>query len=147
MIKFNVTTVALMQIGDKRNIFLFDMKALNESEVLDEHLTKVFDNDKIDIIGMSFHNDLREIAFGCPKLKFFKKIENLYDVQPMFASIYKKSDGQGLTKIVDAIIGKKVCKAEQMGNWELRPLRKSQMHYGALDAYILVELFERMKTE
>lgn len=134
-----------MQIGDKENIFLVDMKALNESQVLDDLLIKVFDNPNINIIGMSFHCDLGELAKGAPKLKFFKKIENLYDVQPMFAALYKKPEGQGLSKIVDAIIGKKVCKVEQMANWELRPLRQSQQHYSALDSYILVGLFEQMK--
>jgi ribonuclease D len=38
-----------------------------------------------------------------------------------------------------------------MSNWERRPLRKSQQHYGALDAYIMIDiikfLIEKAKTD
>jgi ribonuclease D len=29
-----------------------------------------------------------------------------------------------------------------MSNWERRPLRKSQQHYGALDAYIMIPIIK-----
>lgn len=38
-----------------------------------------------------------------------------------------------------------------MSNWERRPLRQSQQHYGALDAYIMIDiikfLIEKAKTD
>ena len=36
---------------------------------------------------------------------------------------------------------KKFCKFEQCSNWKARPLSKTQLHYGALDAGILIQIY------
>jgi len=38
-----------------------------------------------------------------------------------------------------------MSKYEQISNWNKRPLRKSQLHYGAMDAFILLKIYEEMK--
>ena len=40
-----------------------------------------------------------------------------------------------------------LCKFEQISNWEIRPLRQTQIHYAALDAHVLVQICERMAAE
>lgn len=40
-----------------------------------------------------------------------------------------------------------MSKYDQMSNWHNRPLRKAQMHYAALDAVVVLVLFEKLKEE
>jgi len=45
-----------------------------------------------------------------PHLNYFKRINELYEVQFMFAKLYDEKKGQGLAKIVETVTGKKLCK-------------------------------------
>lgn len=57
---------------------------------------------------------------------------------------FKEKGGIGLAAVATNLFeGKKLCKAEQMSNWENRPLRYTQEHYAAMDAWILVEMVPR----
>ena len=56
--------------------------------------------------------------------------------------IHELDNQIGLAKVATDLMGKEICKGEQMSNWELRPLRKTQQHYGALDAFVLIELLK-----
>ena len=49
-----------------------------------------------------------------------------------------------LAKVIMDLLGKNVCKVEQISNWERRPLRQSQLHYAYSDAQILVEVLKKL---
>ena len=45
---------------------------------------------------------------------------------------------------------KPISKYEQCSGWDYRPLRKSQLHYAALDAVLpmqLVKIMEKLETD
>jgi ribonuclease D len=57
----------------------------------------------------------------------------------------KPNSGKNLSELCKDLLGKQLDKAEQDSVWDRRPLRQSQLQYAALDAYCLIELFEKCK--
>lgn len=51
----------------------------------------------------------------------------------------------GLAKVVIDLFKVEMCKGEQMSNWEMRPLRLSQQHYAALDAFVLIDIIDSLE--
>ncbi|KAM6316013.1 exonuclease mut-7 homolog [Podargus strigoides] len=51
---------------------------------------------------------------------------------------------KGLSLLVQHVLGKPLDKAEQLSNWEKRPLREEQILYAASDAYCLLEIYEKL---
>ncbi|XGW09813.1 hypothetical protein V3C99_011796 [Haemonchus contortus] len=51
-----------------------------------------------------------------------------------------------LSDLSEKLLGTKLDKSEQCSNWTIRPLRASQKRYAAMDAYIVVEIFSKLKA-
>ena len=89
-------------------------------------------------IGHSFSGDVRML-----NQTFKTEIDpkNLVEVQKMI----KSKSTRGLKFMVNEYLQKDFCKFNQMSGWFLRPLRKSQIHYAALDAVAMIPIYELLK--
>ncbi|KAM3825575.1 exonuclease mut-7 homolog isoform 2-T5 [Vipera latastei] len=54
---------------------------------------------------------------------------------------------KGLSLLVQEVLGRPLNKAEQLSNWEKRPLREAQILYAASDAYCLLEVHAELSKD
>ena len=99
------------------------------------------------IVGFGFSADLSQFKKFCPQLHFIENIPRFVDAQTYYKLVYpgfKDDGGFSLARVCEKVMEKKLCKKEQMSNWENRPLRYSQEHYGAMDAWVLTEVMAKL---
>lgn len=49
-----------------------------------------------------------------------------------------------MSHICRKLLGKEICKAQTLTDWRRRPLRRNQKHYAAMDAYVVVRIYQRL---
>ena len=138
---------AILQLASHDETFIIDLLSLASAEKLDKQLIEIFTHPDTLLVGFGFDSDIFMFRKFLPNLEFTANIPRLLEVQEFFmavAKVLKWNSGNSLANVCKQVLGKQLCKSEQMSNWERRPLRKSQEHYALMDSWIMISLYERL---
>ena len=133
------SSIIQMANYEEKNIIIIDMmKLIKEKEFIDT-FNKFFSNKTF--VGYSFDtSDIEHFSSGIQNT--FKKA-NIIDLIDLYQ--YKYLDkAKGLKSMCNEILGINICKYEQCSFWENRPLKQSQLHYAAVDAFVCVSLYKKL---
>ena len=135
----NKETASILQIANynETTTLIIDLlKMKNDKEFF--NVFKDNFNDKI-FIGYAFNKSDIDQFFD--ELKIMFKYADIIDLVDLYRNKYMEN-APSLKIMCEKILGQKICKYEQCSNWENRPLKKSQLHYAALDAIVCVSIFK-----
>ncbi len=137
-IDFFSDKVRLIQIGNEKEIFVFDMFKIPE---IAEDLKPVLENK-----GLIGHNIKFDIKFLKTNFDIFPK--TVYDT--MIASQIL-SEGEKERHSLDAVsyrlLDNKIDKSQQTSQWNMETLTKEQIEYSANDVKVLREIFPIQKEQ
>lgn len=148
--------LALMQVATENNVYILDVTTIGNQlpELWNELGLILFGNKDIVKIGFGVAQDMTVIRNSLPALSSLKTHGQGYlDLMLLWRKLVEeynfifpyKGDpsftNKSLSKLVELCFGHRLNKSDQFSNWELRPLRESQIVYAALDAYCLLEIY------
>ncbi|VDN83461.1 unnamed protein product [Brugia pahangi] len=125
-------------------------------------------------LGFDFLNDLKVLRASYPYLQPLEEMKNVVCILKLVKSLLASnpafldfsdsinlplsSETENLLDIVSdetvhfrltdlcrKVLGQALDKTEQIGNWAMRPLRREQMKYAAMDGYCLLNLYNKLK--
>lgn len=85
---------------------------------------------------------LKSVGCSDEEIKQLKSIK-VVDVWKLFKAVYPKHRFSSLAFITENMLGKQLCKDQTLTNWQRRPLRRNQIHYAAMDALIVIKIYDK----
>jgi ribonuclease D len=136
-VKGDAHTVALMQISDENECFLFRLNQIG----IPESLIKLLRTTKVKKIGLSTKDDFRALRIIKEDLKPLNFIE-LQNYVPQFGI-----EEMSLSKIYALLFNKRISKGQRLTNWEADELSAKQQQYAALDAYATRRIYVELELQ
>lgn len=129
-----INRVALLQLSTEERCYLIRLSKVR----FDKAVAKILESRDIVKVGADVANDLRALQ----KLRRFRQ-EAFVDLQSIVAEwgIGEKS----VRKMAAIVLGLRVSKAQRLSNWEAAELTPPQQMYAATDAWVCVEIYNRLR--
>lgn len=155
--------LSTLQIANRRMTFIICMSnfinTVNEA-LINRFADLILFSSDIKKLGFGFQQDSMRLQAAFPQLKdrfhlFIAQVINAEDLVGRFQlecpdllptnntiNNKKGKNSKGLSELTRKCFGKELEKSECLSNWDRRPLREAQLKYAALDAYVLVKIYD-----
>ena len=127
--------VALIQIAIPEKVFL--LRIYNGD--IDQEIIKYLESDIIKV-GVGLNDDISSLNELC---NFSPN--SMVDLNKVANNLGIKS--RGLRKLSALCLGFRVSKSQQTSNWENHKLTIAQIKYAATDAWVCLEIYNKMKKQ
>jgi len=125
--------ISLVQIAIPDKVYLFRIKYTG----LLKYMTRLFSSPKILKIGIGVKDDIR----GLQKLKPFEAA-GFVDLNEI--ALQLGFENTGAKNLSGIFLGYRISKRQQLSNWEEFKLTEPQLNYAATDAFICLEIYQKM---
>eukprot|EP01036_Dinobryon_divergens_P023329 gene23329-31660_t len=167
--------VEILQIATRHGLVIIDMQTLagptsspSDRALLNSCLTRILSNSRIMKLGFEIGQDLRKLMASFPELEGLQNVSNVMDVKRLAQTIVRLlatspskkqlSDSPpsppsiltsvtSLTNLCRHLLGKSLNKSQQCSPWHIRPLTIDQVMYAALDAAVLIPIYDLLIQE
>ncbi len=125
--------VALLQLSTDKSAFLFRINKMG----LPKDIVGILANPNIVKVGVAINDDIKAL---CSLSKF--KPAGFVEIQEKVKDF--EIENFGLKKLSGLLLGFRISKAQQTSNWEAEQLTDAQLKYAATDAWVSLEIYNRL---
>jgi len=134
--KGRTNKVSLLQLSVKDTAFLFRLNGNG----LHPEITNLLADTNIKKVGVAIKDDV----IALQKLRKFEPVE-FVDLQTFVKQLGFQNFS--LQKLAALILGFRISKAKRLSNWESAHLTKAQLKYAATDAWVSLEIYNKLLEE
>lgn len=132
--------VALLQIAIPDMVYLIRLNHLG----FPRELAHLFTDERIQKVGISIRDDLRHLKQLGDKFHVHFEPENILELNDVAHEM--GIEHAGVKKLTGIFMGFRVSKSQQTSNWENVELTEKQIRYAATDAWVCLEIYEKLRS-
>jgi ribonuclease D len=125
--------VSLIQVAIPDHVFLFRVNITGFAS----NLADLFSSERITKVGVAIYDDIKE-------LRRLREFEPAKVIELSQMAEKKGIINAGVRGLTGLLLDFRISKRQQTSNWENKKLTKSQITYAATDAWVCLEIYEKM---
>lgn len=126
--------VALLQVSSPDTAFLFRLCRTG----LTDDILRLLTDERVVKVGLSLKDDFLGLSHWRP-FSHSPFIELQEEVKRIGI------EDMSLQKLYANLFGERICKSQQLSNWEAQALSEAQQQYAAIDAWACVRIYQRVQ--